>query len=75
MTKPYLVRLAKPSVSHLELVPLDYDTKLQVSIVKNDPAARPAVLRDDIPALGTKKADVEKGEDQKDRWLPGHRSS
>ena len=73
MSVPYLfrfIRLAR-AVSGASLT---YDEKLQLNVVSHDIDRTPAVLRNDIAALATKKADVEKGEDQKDKW-PSRKSS
>lgn len=66
---PYLVRMSQPARrGNSAEVALEYDAERQVSVVAHDADRTPAVLRRDIPALGTKKSDHEKGEDQKDRW-------
>jgi hypothetical protein len=38
-------------------------------MIMHAPSSSPAVLADSMRPLMTKKADVEKGEDQKDTWL------
>ena len=45
-----------------------YDDRAQVSVVDVDGAVTLAVDADG--GAQTKKADIEKGEDQKDRWRP-----
>lgn len=69
MPKPYLVRLAKTSEALSESAEnLSYDVRRQLTIVTDEPNGVPAIVHPDVPTLGTKKADREKGEDQKDRW-------
>lgn len=68
MTQPYLLRLSQPMKPTSPTVHLAYDERRQVSVVAADFEGPPAVTREDVGALGTKKADIEKGEDQKDRW-------
>ena len=46
--------------------PLPYDDARQVTVVKHDGQFIPAADR--YPPPQTKKGDIEKGEDQKDRW-------
>jgi hypothetical protein len=45
---------------------LPYDDARQITVVKEGNAVVPAVERNPPPQ--TKKGDIEKGEDQKDRW-------
>jgi hypothetical protein len=45
---------------------LPYDDELQVSVMGDNGSTVPAVKHRSPPQ--TKKADIEKGEDQKDRW-------
>jgi hypothetical protein len=68
MSKPFLVKLSKRLRAAVREQTLVYDPIQQLSVLPNDPKKQPAVSRPDIPALGTKKADIEKGEDQKDIW-------
>jgi len=46
--------------------PGQYDADLQLLVVSEGDAVVPAIDSKQPPA--TKKADIEKGEDQKDRW-------
>ena len=75
MPAPFLVGLAVPQTTSIPSTPLVYDPDRQVSVVASDPMGPPAVQRTDIVALGTKKADIEKGEDHKDRWVTATKSS
>ncbi len=68
MPKPFLIKLARRSSGSRKDQTLAYDPVQQVSVLPDDANKRPAVTRTDIPLLTTKKADIEKGEDQKDIW-------
>ncbi len=68
MPKPFLIKLSKRFNASQRELPLVYDPAQQLSVLPNDPNKEPAVTRTDIPLLTTKKADIEKGEDQKDKW-------
>lgn len=46
-----------------------YDEKSQLTVVISKDKEYPAIDCDDLPALATKKCDIEKGEDTKDRWM------
>lgn len=48
--------------------PIRYDDARQVSLV--DVGGRAAVAVEALGGAPTKKADIEKSEDQKDRWRP-----
>lgn len=68
MPKPFLIKLSRPFNASQGEQTLVYDPIQQLSVLSNDPNNQPAVTRTDIPLLATKKADIEKGEDQKDKW-------
>jgi hypothetical protein len=63
---PWLFRLATRQRGRILTDPLSYDPVRQVAMVHMGDAMVPAVERHPSPA--SKKADIEKGEDQKDRW-------
>lgn len=46
--------------------PVAYDTLRQIAVVEQNGAQVPAI--ETSKPLETKKADIEKGEDRKDRW-------
>jgi hypothetical protein len=70
MPKPFLIKHSKRLRASKRGPALVYDPAQQLSVLRNDPNKQPAISRTDIPVLATKKSDIEKGEDQKDRWLP-----
>ena len=65
--RPWLLEFATRGRGRVPTEPLAYDAEQQVAVVF-DPsgAAVPAVLHHPPPQ--TKKGDIEKQEDQKDRW-------
>jgi hypothetical protein len=68
---PYILQLATEQSSGRQTHdPLAYDARRQVSVLVADPDGPAAVLHPDVGVLLTKKEDREKGEDQKDRWMP-----
>ncbi len=69
--RPYILQLAVPQrASSEEHDPLMYDAVRQINVLATDPGGPAAVLHPDTRVLLTKKEDREKGEDQKDRWIP-----
>lgn len=69
MLQPYLLRFAVPTPEELTSADnLAYHPTRQLTVVADDAEGTPAVLHPEVPTMGTKKADREKGEDQKDRW-------
>ena len=68
MEKPFLIKLARRRRGSITEQVLVYDPIQQVSVLPDDANNQPAVTRTDVPVLATKKADIEKGEDQKDKW-------
>ena len=66
---PYMIKMSKVLTPRSAVTSaLVYDERRQVTVVAADPLGSPAVCRSDVPALVTKKADMEKGEDVKDKW-------
>lgn len=63
---PWLFQSATRQRGDVPTSRLPYDSHLQVSVIEQDGNLVPAVQLDAPPQ--TKKADIEKGEDQKDRW-------
>jgi hypothetical protein len=63
---PWLFQRATRQRGRVASRPLPYDDALQVTVVSEGSQTVPAVERHPPPQ--TKKADIEKGEDQKDRW-------
>ncbi|MGH2968785.1 MAG: hypothetical protein ACRDK0_06935 [Solirubrobacteraceae bacterium] len=63
---PWLFACATRQRGRVPSAPLPYDDARQVTVVKHDGQLIPAVDR--YPPPQTKKGDIEKGEDQKDRW-------
>jgi hypothetical protein len=63
---PWLFSRATRQRGVMPTEPLSYDAKRQVSVVETDGKTVAAVELSGPPQ--TKKADIEKGEDQKDRW-------
>ncbi len=63
---PWLFGLAEHQRGRVPSPPFDYDPVRQITVVSDGDAVVPAVERHPSPA--SKKADIEKGEDQKDRW-------
>ena len=64
--EPWLFSRATRQRGRLPTAPLPYDEARQVTVVRSDDEVVPAVERQPPPQ--TKKGDIEKGEDQKDRW-------
>ena len=52
-----------------QLEKLKYDTLTQQMMIIEDGKSIPVVESRKLVPLGTKKADMEKGEDQKDFWM------
>lgn len=46
-----------------------YDAESQLTVVVTKDDEYPAIDCENLPALATKKCDIEKGEDSKDRWM------
>lgn len=73
LTSPFLFRFAKPCLSPERYVkPSDnyyYDPVTGVVRWRNGIDNPPAVVACGSDAPQTKKCDVEKGEDSKDRWM------
>ncbi|MEA2495359.1 MAG: hypothetical protein QOJ29_3270 [Thermoleophilaceae bacterium] len=65
-SSPWLFARATRQRGQLRSEPLPYDEGLQVTVIRDGADTVPAVER--YPPPQTKKADIEKGEDQKDRW-------
>jgi hypothetical protein len=63
---PWLFSLAERQRGRPVSPPFGYDPVRQVAVVSDGDALVPAVELHPSPA--SKKADIEKGEDQKDRW-------
>lgn len=63
---PWLFQRATRQRGRVPSQPLAYDDGLQVTVVPDGSGLVPAVER--YPPPQTKKGDIEKGEDQKDRW-------
>jgi hypothetical protein len=63
---PWLFRHATRQRGNVASEPFFYDDELQVAVVDKGKGAIPAVSLSSPPQ--SKKADIEKGEDQKDRW-------
>jgi hypothetical protein len=67
LPQPWLFELATRQRGRLPTSPLPYDEVRQVAVIaEEDGTTVPAVERHPPPQ--TKKGDIEKGEDQKDRW-------
>jgi hypothetical protein len=68
IVRPWLVDFATRARGQVPTEPLSYDELRQVTIVVDGETgiAIPAVHHQ--PPLRTKKGDIEKQEDQKDRW-------
>ena len=67
--KSLLENLAREQSEPLrDVTEIIYSEAGQVSVLKDDPHGIPAVLNSRVPILGTKKGDIEKGEDSKDKW-------
>jgi len=62
----WLFSSAKHQRGQVAVPPLPYDDARQITVVEENGALVAAVER--YPSPQTKKADIEKGEDQKDRW-------
>jgi hypothetical protein len=65
-TKPWLLTLATRQRGRIRTEPVTYDTARQIGVVEVDGATVPAI--ETSRPMETKKADIEKGEDRKDRW-------
>jgi putative ATP-grasp target RiPP len=65
-TKPWLLSLATRQAGRVHSEPVAYDAHRQIGVVDQAGAMVPAV--ETSKPLETKKADIEKGEDRKDRW-------
>lgn len=63
---PWLFRHATRQRGDVAIRRVPYDDALQVAVLEKDGTLLPAVQLGSPPQ--TKKADIEKGEDQKDRW-------
>jgi hypothetical protein len=70
-TTPYLLRFASLQINEANAPtcpkPCTYDPTRDLLMVNE--SGSPAVLDSDCRPLATKKKDLEKGEDQKDRWM------
>jgi hypothetical protein len=64
--EPWLFARATRQRGRVPTPALPYDDARQITVVAHAGAMVPAVTR--YPPPQTKKADIEKGEDQKDRW-------
>ena len=65
--QPWLFRRAtERTIDERESHDGRYDERLQMTVVPSANGERPAIEMAEPPA--SKKADIEKGEDQKDRW-------
>lgn len=64
--KSFLASLARTQAPSRPSERIRYDEALDELVVQRDGVWVPAVDTDEPPM--TKKADIEKGEDQKDRW-------
>lgn len=66
---PYLVRFKKECVSpkRNSFDGMEYDEKLDMLMIRENGSLIPAIDSDHF--LNTKKADIEKGEDQKDTLM------
>ncbi|GFP34328.1 hypothetical protein HKBW3S43_00121 [Candidatus Hakubella thermalkaliphila] len=67
-TEPFLFRFKRECNSEFTYQ-LDYDKSISMLVVEEDGKKIPAINSNKVEGLGTKKADLEKGEDQKDRWM------
>jgi hypothetical protein len=65
-SRVWLLTLATRQRARTPTAALTYDADRQVTVVRNALGLVPAV--ESSPPTVTKKADIEKGEDQKDRW-------
>lgn len=65
-TEPWLFTHATRQRGRLPSAALPYDDERQITVVVDAGRRVPAVER--YPPPQTKKGDIEKGEDQKDRW-------
>lgn len=65
-SSPWLFARATRQRGQAPSEPLPYDEGLQVTVSRDGAETVPAVQC--YPPPQTKKADIEKGEDQKDRW-------
>jgi len=63
---PWLFARATRQRGRVPTAPLPYDDARQITVVEDDGEVVPAVER--YPPPQTKKGDIEKGEDHKDRW-------
>lgn len=68
--RPYLIRFARPANSDIASS-ARYDVDRQISVVGSGDDATPAVVASS--PMVTKKADRERGEDQKDKWTTTRR--
>jgi hypothetical protein len=64
--QPWLFTRATRQRGRVPSAPLPYDDTRQITVVEEGGELIPAVDRHPPPQ--TKKGDIEKGEDQKDRW-------
>jgi hypothetical protein len=64
--EPWIFARATRQRGRVATAELPYDDARQVTMIESDGERVPAVER--FPPPQTKKGDIEKGEDQKDRW-------
>ncbi|HEV2945471.1 MAG TPA: hypothetical protein VGX26_10195 [Solirubrobacteraceae bacterium] len=65
-SKPWLLSLATRQRGRTPTDPVQYDAVRQIAVVSEGDLRIPAIRARRPPE--TKKADIEKGEDRKDRW-------
>jgi putative ATP-grasp target RiPP len=65
-TRPWLLSLATRQRGRVPTAPVVYDDARQIAVVIEGGRVVPAITSS--RPLETKKADIEKGEDRKDRW-------
>ena len=65
-TEPWLFTRATRQRGRVPSAPVLYDDARQIAVIDHHGERVPAVERHPPPQ--TKKGDIEKGEDQKDRW-------
>ena len=65
-SQPWLLTLATRQRGRVASTPVAYDEARQIAVVEQDGLVVPAIDSERPPQ--TKKADIEKAEDQKDRW-------
>jgi len=70
MKKPFIFRFCQPCSTKFKThKKFSFDSNLDVVVNSSSGTKIPAILEKNAHSLGTKKADLEKGEDQKDSLM------